>query len=70
MAEFSRIDAINQELRKCFRCRTKIQQGETRCIRCGLIQDPVVAWMIERHQRKDGHLHDRISEVSDAIEND
>jgi transcription initiation factor TFIIIB Brf1 subunit/transcription initiation factor TFIIB len=70
MAIFSRIDAKHKELKECPRCECEIQQGETHCIRCGLVLDPVVVWMIERQQRNDGHLHDRKCEVSNAIEND
>ncbi|BES66086.1 hypothetical protein SANA_25250 [Gottschalkiaceae bacterium SANA] len=70
MAKISRFGTISQELKECPRCLTEIQQGDTRCFRCGLILDPVVVWMIERQQRNDGHLHDRKSEVSNAIEND
>ena len=70
MANYSRIDARCQELKKCPRCKCEIQETDTRCIRCGLVLDPVVVWMIERQQRNDGHLHDRKSEVSNAIEND
>ena len=70
MANFSCIDARWQELKECPRCQCEIQKGNTHCIRCGLVQDPVVVWMIERQQRNDGHLHDRKSEVSNAIESD
>jgi hypothetical protein len=48
MANFSRIDANYQELKKCPRCHCEIQQGDTHCFRCGLFLDPVVVWMIER----------------------
>jgi hypothetical protein len=50
MANFSRIDAKHQELQNCPRCHCEIQQGDTRCMRCGLLLDPVVVWMIERRE--------------------
>ncbi len=53
MANFSRIDANYQELKKCPRCQTEIQQGDTHCFRCGLVLDPVVVWMIEKNGRRD-----------------
>ena len=53
MANFSRIDTNYQELRECPRCHTEIQQGDTHCIRCGLILDPVVVWLIERKEIKE-----------------
>ena len=67
MAKFSRIEAMYLELKECPRCHCEIQQGAERCIRCGLLLDPVVVWMIEKHQRNDGHLHDRTSEVINDI---
>ncbi|BES65880.1 hypothetical protein SANA_23190 [Gottschalkiaceae bacterium SANA] len=70
MANFSRIDAISQEQKECPRCHCEIHDRDTRCIRCGLVLNPVVVWMIERQQRNDGHLHDRKCEVSNAIESD
>jgi|GEM_PF-3363725 len=70
MAGFSRIDTRYQELSECPRCHCEIQQGAERCIRCGLVLDPVVVWMIENYQRNDGHLRDRTSEVRNVIEND
>ena len=70
MANFSRIDASHQGLNECPRCHCEIQQNVTQCIRCGLILDPVVVWMIKRQKRNDGHLHDRKREVSNAIESD
>lgn len=66
MNKFSGIDTVNQEQKKCPRCQTEIQPGETHCIRCGLLLDSMLVWMIERNQRKDGHLSGRIGEVSDA----
>ena len=52
MANFSRIDARYQELKECPRCHTEIHQNNTHCIRCGLVLDPVVVWMIERREEK------------------
>jgi hypothetical protein len=70
VANFSRINARYRKLELCPRCQCEIHEGDSHCFRCGLVLHPVVVWMIERQQRKDGHLHDRISEVSNAIEND
>jgi len=52
MANFSRIDANHQELKECPRCHCEIQQGADRCIRCGLVLDPMVVWMIEEKERR------------------
>ena len=53
MAEFSRIDAIYQELKECQRCHCEIQQGTDHCIRCGLVLDPVIVWMIKKYEGRD-----------------
>ncbi len=59
MVNFKSIDVRFQELIECPRCHCEIQQGADCCIRCGLILVPVVVCMMEKHQRNDGHLHDR-----------
>ena len=51
MGNFSRIEARYQEIENCPRCHCEIEEGDTRCFRCGLVLDPVVVWMIERQQR-------------------
>ena len=52
MANFSRIDARFQELKECSRCHCEIQQDADRCVRCGLVLDPVSIWMIENNERR------------------